>query len=75
MGLLVGLYRATYSSSDFGKGSLLLLCDIMSELLVEGEKGKGCIILSFFAKSLLHSAYGNLEYPVKGKGTSFLNED
>lgn len=39
------------------------------------EKRKGCIILSFFAKSFLHSTYGNLEYLVKGKGTSFLNED
>lgn len=73
----MGLYWAMYSSSDFGKSSILLLCDTISELLVlvEGKKRKGCIILSFFAKSLLHSAYGNLEYPVKGKGTSFLNED
>lgn len=42
MGFLAGLYQATYRSSDFGKGSILLLCDIMSELLVlvEGKKGR-----------------------------------
>lgn len=42
MGFLVGLYWATYSSSDFGKGSLLLLRNTISELLVlvEGKKGR-----------------------------------
>lgn len=38
-------------------------------------KRKGCIILSFLAKSFLHSTCGSLEYLVRGKETSFLNED
>lgn len=38
----MGLYWATYISSEFGKCSILLLCDTISELLVlvEGQKGR-----------------------------------